>query len=119
MAANPMDVVSLETQPGSLDGITVMKVTGALTIKNFFDFQDKTRNNTEPILVVDLGGVPYMDSAALGALLGLHVSCEKHNRKYALINVNQRLDKLFQVCGVREVLTTYPTLGEAETALKK
>jgi anti-anti-sigma factor len=109
--------VRVETVPGSRSGVTRMKVSGALTIRNFFEFQEKTRQDTSPVLIIDLADVPYMDSAALGSLLGVHVSCGKHKRKYGLINVNQRLLTMFTVCGVRDVLVTFSSLAEAEAAL--
>ena len=117
MAAETANDVKIESEPGSREGVRILKVSGPLTIRNFFEFQDLSRKDTSPLLIVDLGGVPYMDSAALGSLLGVHVSCEKSGRKYALINVCDRLRKLFEVCGVTEVLVTYPSLAEAEAAL--
>ncbi len=94
-----------------------MKLRGPLTIRNFFEFQDRTRQEDSPVLIIDLANVPYVDSAALGSLLGIHVSCGKHNRKYALVNVSQRLITMFTVCGVRDVLVTFPSVAEAEAAL--
>ncbi|MBV8551023.1 MAG: STAS domain-containing protein [Acidobacteriaceae bacterium] len=109
--------VRLETLSGSADGVTVLKVIGPLNIRNFFEFQDRTRNDNSRVLIIDLAAVPYIDSAALGSLLGVHVSCGKRNRKYALINVPDRLLSMFTVSGVRDVLVTFPSLAEAETAL--
>ena len=112
-----MQEVRIETRNGSRDGVTVLKVSGPLTIRNFFEFQATTRKETSPVLIIDLADVPYMDSAALGSLLGVHVSCGKSDRKYALINVNDRLMTMLTVCGVRDVLVTFPNLAEAESAL--
>ncbi len=109
--------VQLETTNGSRPGVTLLKVRGPLTIRNFFDFQDQTRKETSPVLIIDLADVPYMDSAALGSLLGVHVSCGKSNRKYALVNVPDRLLTMFTVCGVSDVLVTFPTVSAAEAAL--
>lgn len=109
--------VHVETIPGSRSGVTILKVSGPLTIRNFYEFQDRTRQDNSPVLIIDLAGVPFMDSAALGSLLGVHVSCGKGHRKYGLINVNQRLLTMFTVCGVRDVLVTFPSLAEAEAAL--
>ncbi len=109
--------VRIETQAGSRPDVTVLKVIGPLTIRNFFEFQDATRSNQSPVLVIDFGEVPYMDSAALGSVLGLHVSCERNKRKYGLINVNARLRTMFTVCGVQDVLVTFPSLADAEATL--
>lgn len=109
--------VRIEIQAGSRPDVTVLKVSGPLTIRNFFEFQDVARSNQSPVLIIDFVEVPYMDSAALGCVLGLHVSCERNKRKYALINVNSRLQTMFTVCGVQDLLVTFPTLAEAEPAL--
>ena len=109
--------VQVETFAGSRPGVTVLKVTGPLTIRNFFDFQAQTRSQKSPVLIIDLGQVPYLDSAALGSLLGVHVSCGKNNRKYGLVNVNDRLKTMFTVTGVADVLMTFPNVAEAEAAL--
>jgi len=117
MAADTSNEVKIESEAGSREGVRILRVNGALTIRNFFEFQDLGRKDTSRILIVDLGGVPYMDSAALGSLLGIHVSCEKNGRKYALINVGERLRKMFEISGVQSVLVMYPTQAEAEAAL--
>ena len=77
------------------------------------------RANTDPIVIIDLSEVPYMDSAALGALLGLHVSCQKEKRKYGLAGVVHRVQTLFAVCKVEGMLTCFPTAQAAEEALAK
>ncbi len=109
--------VTVDRQAGSHHGVTLLKVTGPLNIRNFFDFQEVTRSDKSAVLLVDLGEVPYMDSAALGSLLGLHVSCAKSNRRYGLVNVSERLQTMFTVCGVGEVLVTFPSVAAAEAAL--
>ncbi|HLH01827.1 MAG TPA: STAS domain-containing protein [Bryobacteraceae bacterium] len=117
MSLEATDGLQIDLRPGLKPDVAVLKVIGPLTIRNFFGFQDATRSNKERVLIVDLAEVPFMDSAALGSALGLHVSCEKNGRKYALVNVSPRLQTLFTVCGVQDVLVTFPTVQEAEAAL--
>ena len=124
MLQGTLDEPSLEGPHVAWTGLTkaeidrnVLKVIGPLTIYNFFDFQDFTRKDKSPILIIDLGEVPYMDSAALGCLLGVHVSCEKNQRKYAVVNLPERLQTMFSMAGVSEYLTTYPSVADAESAL--
>jgi anti-sigma B factor antagonist len=115
---HPTQDVSLEIVPGTRENVRIIKVRGPLTIHNFFDFQDATRNESEtPILLIDLTDVPYMDSAALGSLVGVHVSRGKAGRKYALINVNERLKRMFTVTAVEQFLVMYETSADAEAAL--
>ncbi len=117
MPNQPTDPVKIEKLAGSREGVHILKVIGPLTIYNFFEFQDMTRKDSSPVLIIDLGNVPFMDSAALGSLLGVHVSCEKHNRKYAVVNLPDRLRTMFAMAGVKDYLVNYPTVADAEAAL--
>ena len=112
-----MDQFTLEWLPQTHEGVRVLKVTGPFTITDVFEFQTLTREDSSPVMIVDLSGVPYMDSAALGSLLGLHVSCQRESRKYAICGVADRLKTLFRVAGVEGMLNVYPTAAEAQTAL--
>lgn len=116
MEHHPTQKVTVETLPGSNGEVCVLKVSGALTINNFFDFQDAARKNCSGLLVIDLADVPYIDSAALGCLIGIHVSREKNGRHYALVNVNERLKSLFKMCGVDALLITRGSVAEAKAA---
>jgi anti-anti-sigma factor len=117
MEHHPTKDISIETLGDSCGDLHIIKVRGALTIHNFFDFQDLTRKQSATVLLIDLEEVPYIDSAALGCLIGVHVSCEKAGRSYALVNANERLKKLFSVAGVDRLLVTYDSLADAQTSL--
>ena len=104
----------IEKASGGTPEIQVLKLTGPFTIAGLFDFQAVARNEPAPATIVDLTDVPYMDSAALGSLLGLHVSCQKNGRRYALVGVSDRLKTLFKVAGVDGILVICPTLAGAE-----
>ena len=112
-----MDQFRLEWLPKTREDVHILKVTGPFTLPDVFDFQGVIREDSAPVTLIDLSGVPYMDSAALGSLLGFHVSCQRESRKYGLFGVADRLKVLFKVAGVDGLLNVYPTAGEAETAL--
>ena len=113
---NPTQAVSVETSTGSREDIRIIKVHGPLTIHNFFEFQGLTREvPASRSLIVDFEHVPYIDSAALGSLVGIHVSCDRTGRKYALVNVNERIKSLFAMTGVDRFLVTLGTVADAET----
>ena len=84
-------LLQVESLAGSHEGVRILKVHGPLTISNFFDFQRMTREDKSPLLIIDLADVPYMDSAALGAVVGVHISTGNRGSKYALINVAPRI----------------------------
>lgn len=110
-----MSDFQIEWLPSNSEGARILKVTGPFTINAVFDFQAMARAEAAPLRIIDLSGVPYMDSAALGSLLGLHVSCQKEGSRYALIGVSDRLRSLFRMAGVDDFLVIRPSL-EAATA---
>jgi anti-anti-sigma factor len=117
MEHSPTTPCVVEVSQDGSSGITVLKVNGPLTIHNFFEFQDLTRQQTAPMLLIDLSDVPYMDSAALGSLVGIHVSRDAAKKKYAVVGCNDRLQNLLTVTHIAQFLVTYPTVAEAKAAL--
>jgi anti-anti-sigma factor len=114
-----MDDLCIEPSPGSRDGIRVLKLIGPFTLKNVFEFQAAVREDSPALTVIDLTAVPYMDSAALGSILGVHVSCQRHGLQYALAGASDRLRTLFKVAGVDGLLVSYATPAEAEGRLAR
>jgi anti-sigma B factor antagonist len=112
-----MENFAMTWSDGSLAGERILKLTGPFTLSTMFEFQDAVRSHQPPIIVIDLTDVPYMDSAALGSLMGLHVSCQQHNRRYALVGASDRLQTVFRVSGVTSILAIYPSLADAEAGL--
>jgi len=112
-----MNGFRMEWQNGNHEGERVIKLAGPLTLSTIFEFQDEVRKAPPAVTIIDMTDVPHMDSAALGSLLGFHVSCQKNRRKYALIGVTDRIQTLLTVSGVGGVLLTYASLTEAEEHL--
>lgn len=117
MEHHPTQPVKIEILAGSRPDVRIVKLSGPLTIHNFFEFQDLSRQKLPETLIVDLTGVSYIDSAALGCLIGIHLSREKSGQKYALVGVNERAKSLFTMCGVDKFFVTYPAIADAEAAL--
>jgi anti-sigma B factor antagonist len=103
---------------GPRDGVRVIRLIGPCTLAEMFQFQEVVlQGQPAPITLLDVTDVPYMDSAALGSVVRLHVSCEQKKTKYALVGVCDRLKTLFRVTHVDSALITYPTIDEALAAL--
>ena len=95
------------------NGFRIIRLSGPFTLEGIFDFQNLYRSADDPVTLIDLTDVPYMDSAATGAVITVHVSSQRHQRQYALIGVSDRLRTLFNVVGVEGLLTMCPTMEEA------
>jgi anti-sigma B factor antagonist len=96
------------------NGGRALSLAGPLTLSTLFEFQDVVRK-VHTDLVIDLAGVPYMDSAGLGAILGAFASCRRNNRKFGLLNVSDRVRTLFHVAHVDSVLPLFGSVEAAES----
>jgi anti-sigma B factor antagonist len=69
----------------------LLRLTGPIVINTLFEFQSKVRSSSARRLIVDMTGVPYIDSAGIGALVGAYVTHQKDGRSLALVGVNERV----------------------------
>ena len=85
-----------------------LSIEGALTLENTRIFAEAMRMERAPTTVLDLSGVPHMDSAGMGALIHFYVSCHKNGRKLILMGVNPRVDELLELTKVKALLVVIP-----------
>jgi anti-anti-sigma factor len=102
--------------PGQNEGTTVLKLVGPLTLSTIFGFQDEFRAATPQVMIVDMSETTYMDSAGLGLIMNYYVSAMDHGRKLLLAGVNERVVELFKMTRVQGVLTSFPTVADAEAS---
>jgi len=113
-----MDELKIDVS-ASASGVRVLRLHGPLTLSTLFDFQKLARENTVAPIVLDLTDVPYMDSAGLGALLGLLASCQRGGRGFGIVGAAERLQTLFRVTHVDGMIPTFPSVEQAEQRLSK
>jgi len=105
MATEPLEVERLEQG--------VLSIRGPLTMENISPFLNAVRRETAPTVILDLSGVPYVDSSGLGSLVSACTSCTKSGRRMALTGVNRRVMKVFEITKTDNVFLMFPTLGDA------
>jgi anti-sigma B factor antagonist len=98
-------------------GVRVIKLSGPLTLRTLFEFQEAARRHDGHALIVDAAGVPYMDSAGLGAIIGVYASCQRTGQKFAISGVPERVQVLFEMTGVMGMLPCFASIDEAEAAV--
>jgi anti-anti-sigma factor len=101
---------------GTKDGVVVLTLDGPLTLSNMFGFQHDLRAMTPACLILDLTGVPYMDSAGLGVLMNYYVSSQNNHRSFLVAGVNDRVRALLEMTRVDQILKIYGSVDEAEAA---
>jgi len=100
-------------QPGQ----RVLRLAGPLVISNLFEFQSKVRADNSQSLILDFSGVPYADSAGIGALVGAYVNRQKDKRSLSLVGVNDRVRAVLKVTHVEQFFHFFDSVSAAEQAL--
>ena len=75
-------------------------------IKNLIDDGSKK-------FVVDLKGVPWINSTGLGALMAVYTSIQRSEGVLKLCHVSDRIQSLFMITKLLTIFDTYPTESEA------
>jgi anti-sigma B factor antagonist len=113
-----MEELKIEVTKGA-SGVRVFRLLGPLTLSSLFEFQDLVRAENDSPTVIDLAEVPYMDSAGLGALLGVYASCQRNGRGFAIAGSQDRIRTLFRVTHVDGLVPSFESVEKAEEQLSK
>lgn len=97
-------------------GARLIKPIGQLTLQTLFEFQDAVRSETSKSIILDLSGVPYMDSAGLGCVVSVFTSCQRNGRSFGVIGLSDRIRTLFKVTHVDGLLPCFDSLDAADAA---
>ncbi len=112
------DPLAIERKPGKDPGTTILQLTGPVTLRNLFDLQSILRSGELPrVSILDLAGVPYMDSAGMGAIVNHYVHCQNKGVKMVVAGVSSRVMELFKLTRVDAVMNLAPSVEAAEAAL--
>ena len=112
----PHELLHIEDISGTLHDYRLLRLSGPITISNFFQFQSLVRSNTSQKLILDLSSVPYIDSAGIGVLVGAYVNQQKDGRCLAFVGVTQRVRDAMQVTRVEQFFRFYDTEAAAHQA---
>jgi anti-anti-sigma factor len=104
-------------RPGSREGQRILELKGRLTIATLFDFQDAMKKEHSSELIIDMSGVPYIDSAGLGELVATYVRAQKASCKLAFAGMNARVRAVIDMSHLSQFFHNYPTAKDAEAAL--
>lgn len=96
-------------------GTAIFTLSGPLTLRNMFEFQNELRGTESPTLTIfDLSGVPYMDSAGIGLIMNHYVHCQTRGARLIVAGANSRVLDLFKVTRVDTVLPLAASVEAAE-----
>lgn len=98
--------------------VAVVKVTGDITLNKGGDvlLKDKVQSLLQQghkHLLIDLGGVSYVDSAGLGELVQAYATTKNRGGALKLLHVTKRLRDLLVVTKLLTVFDTYENEADA------
>jgi anti-sigma B factor antagonist len=86
---------------------------------------DNLRNEIKQLIedgtrkfVINLHGVPWINSTGLGALMSVYTSVQRGEGSLKLCNVSDRIQSLFMITKLLTIFDTYPSEQEAVEAFK-
>ena len=111
-----MDQLRIERTPGATSDVSILTLTGPLTMQTLFDFQTAARQPDLKSTIIDFSGVPYIDSAGLGIVLSHWAHTQRIGVKFAVVGMSEKVRVLLAMTGVDKLLPSYPTAADAERA---
>ena len=112
----PFDTpLTIERLPGKAPGTVILRLTGPITLTTAAPLRDQFRKFDPPLLtILDLSGVPYLDSAGMSEIIGHEVYCRDKRARLVLAGVSPRVLQMLKVTRLDRVLTLKATVEEAE-----
>lgn len=101
-------------------GIVVVRVVGVLdatTREQFTAHLAEAADRHGPDMILDLGGVTFMDSRALGLIVHHWQTSTTAGGRFALVGVQYSKTKVMWITGLARRLPLYDSLDEALAAL--
>jgi anti-sigma B factor antagonist len=100
-----------------LKNVVVVKPHGELDMNNSFQFKsfvkDTYINAGKSNVILDLSEVEYMDSSALGVLLGLQRAARLNGGSLVLCGLHENLARILKITSLEGVFKIYRTVEEA------
>jgi len=97
--------------------VTILDVTGKLTIGEGDELlKDKVNSliqQGQKKLILNLEGVPYVDSAGLGEIVHTYTTVSRQGGNLKLLNLTQRIEDLLSITKLLTVFDTYESEQEA------
>jgi len=112
----PMDEIQIQRTPGSASDVTILTLSGPLTISTLFDFQTALRQPDLKSTIIDFSSVPFIDSAGLGVVLSHWAHTQRIGAKFAAVGISDRVRVLLDMTGVAKILPSYAAVVDAERA---
>jgi anti-sigma B factor antagonist len=98
-------------------GVTILDLTGKMTLGEGDELlREKIAslvNAGQKNLLLNLEGVPYIDSAGLGEMVRSYTTVSRQGGKLKLLNLTKRIEDLLSITKLLTVFETFDSEAEA------
>ena len=106
-----------------IGNVVIVDVSGKITLGDMGDAQlkDKMRSLVQQghkNVLLNLGDVPYVDSAGLGEIVQAYATVNKNGGSLKLVNTTKRIKDLLSITKLLTVFDTFDTEAEGIDSFK-
>lgn len=104
------------------NGICVLELEGTITLgggdMTMRDLIKGLLSQGKKSILVDLGGVSFMDSTGLGELVAAYTTARHQQATLKLVNLTKKIKDLLSITQLLAVFESYETMDEAVASFK-
>jgi anti-sigma B factor antagonist len=119
-SVHPLEAITPRVESRQVDGVDVVSLSGEFDLsaaENLADAFERTSARSR-LVVVDLSGVQFFDSTALGLVLGLRRRLLNIGGRLALVIDGREALRVFQISGLDRIFALSRTVDEAVALVK-
>jgi anti-sigma B factor antagonist len=119
-SVHPLEAITPRVESRQVDGVDVVSLSGEFDLsaaENLADAFERTSARSR-LVVVDLSGVQFFDSTALGLVLGLRRRLLNIGGRLALVFDGREALRVFQISGLDRIFALSRTVDEAVALVK-
>ena len=111
--------MSVTFQEREQDGVTIIDVSGKISLgSGNQELRDHLNNVLEAgkkKIVLNLGGLSYLDSSGVGTLVGCFTSAQNRGASLKLLNLTKKIQDLLSIT---KLLTVFDTFDNEQAAVE-
>ena len=69
------------------------------------------RDNIKKV-ILDFGGVTFMDSSGIGVVIGRHKKMKNRDGRLCIVEINKAVNKVFEISGMYKLISVYRNVDE-------
>jgi stage II sporulation protein AA (anti-sigma F factor antagonist) len=96
----------------------VLKIVGEIDQHNTEELRERIDKAYERSrckhMIFDFSLVSFMDSSGIGLLIGRYKNVRSRGGEVAIANMNKDLSRIYNISGLKKIMTCYETVDEAE-----